>query len=157
MKNLVYKKHADRKNFEIASTISTKIYLSTLEICRGREDSYVKNIERRLLGISDFVVVEAKYHSACRSSFENALSKKSSKGRPISADKIAAFESTCSILEDEMELFTLNEFQAKMEEQHENLYSPLMTKKKLQGKGFFYKFLFSSLSMFVLLFENMLP
>ena len=128
------KKHADRKNFEIVSTINTKIYTSTLEICRGREDNYAKNIERRLLGISDFVAAEARYHSACRSSFENPLPKKSSKGRPISTDKIAAFESMCSILEDEMELFTLSEFQAKMEEQHENVYSPLMTKKKLQEK-----------------------
>ena len=33
-----------------------------------------------------------------------------------------------------MELFTLCEFQAMMEEQHENVYSPLMTKTKLQGK-----------------------
>ena len=40
----------------------------------------------------------------------------------------------CGILEDEMEFFTLTEFQAKMEEQHENVYSPLMTKKKLQEK-----------------------
>ena len=37
------KKHADRKNFEIVSTINTKIYTSTLEICRGREDNYAKN------------------------------------------------------------------------------------------------------------------
>ena len=40
------KKHADRKNFEIVSTVNTKIYTSTLEICRGREDNYAKNIER---------------------------------------------------------------------------------------------------------------
>ena len=105
------KKHADRKNFEIVSTINTKIYTSTLEICRGREDNYFKNIERRLLGISDFVA-----HSACRPSFENPLPKKSSKGRPLTTDKIAALESMCSILEDEMELFTLSEFQAKVEE-----------------------------------------
>ena len=52
------KKHADRKNFEIVSTINTKIYTSTLEICRGRENNYAKNIEKRLLGISDFVVAE---------------------------------------------------------------------------------------------------
>ena len=128
------KKHADRKNFEIVSTINTKIYTSTLEICRGREKNYGKNIEWWLLGISDFVAAEARYHSACRSSFENPLPKKSSKGRPISTDKIAAFESMCSILEDEMELFTLSEFQVKMEEHHENVYSPLMMKKKLQEK-----------------------
>ena len=82
----------------------------------------------------DFVAVEARYYSACRSSFENTRPKKSSKGRSISTDKIAAFESMCSILEDEMELFTLSEFQAKMEEQHKNVYSPLMTKKKLHEK-----------------------
>ena len=40
----------------------------------------------------------------------------------------------CSILEDEMEPFTLSEFQVKMEEHHENVYSPLMMKKKLQEK-----------------------
>ena len=39
----------------------------------------------------------------------------------------------CSILEDEIEL-TLSEFQAMMEEQHENVYLSLMTKKKLQQK-----------------------
>ena len=72
------KKHADRKNFEIVSTTNTEIYTSTLEICRGREDNYAKNIERRLLGISDFVTAEARYHPACRSSFENPLPKKSS-------------------------------------------------------------------------------
>ena len=33
-----------------------------------------------------------------------------------------------------MELFTLSEFQAMMEEQHENFPLSLMTKKKLQEK-----------------------
>ena len=104
------KKHADRKKFVIVSKINTKIYTSTLEICRGREDNYAKNTERWLFGISDFVAGEARYHSACRSSFENPRPKKSSKDCPISIDKIAVFESMCSILEDEMELFTLSEF-----------------------------------------------
>ena len=114
--------------------INTKIYTSSLEICRGREVNYAKNIERRLLGISGFVATEARYNSACRSSFENPLPRKSSKGFPILADKIAAFQSICSIVEDEMVLFTLSEFQAKTEEQQEKVYSPLMTKKKLQEK-----------------------
>ena len=39
----------------------------------------------------------------------------------------------CSILKDEIEL-TLSEFQAMMEEQHENIYLSLMTKKKSQQK-----------------------
>ena len=67
------KKHTDRKNFEIVSTINKKIYTSTLEICRGKEDNYAKNIESWLLRISDFAAAEARYHSACRSSFENPL------------------------------------------------------------------------------------
>ena len=33
-----------------------------------------------------------------------------------------------------MELFTLSEFQAMMEEQHENVYLPLMTEKKVHEK-----------------------
>ena len=33
-----------------------------------------------------------------------------------------------------MELFTLSEFQTMMEEQHENVYLLLMTKKNLQEK-----------------------
>ena len=40
----------------------------------------------------------------------------------------------CNILEDEMELFTLIKFQKLMEEQHENVYLPLMTKNKSQEK-----------------------
>ena len=53
------KKHTDRKHFETVSTINTKIYTSTREICRDREENYAKNIERQLLGISDFVAAEA--------------------------------------------------------------------------------------------------
>ena len=40
----------------------------------------------------------------------------------------------CSILEDEMWLFTLSKFHSVTEEQHENVYSLLMVKKKLQEK-----------------------
>ena len=65
------KKHSDRKNFEIASIMNTKICTSSLEICRNREDSGDKNIGSRLLGISSFVVEETRYHTAYRSSFEN--------------------------------------------------------------------------------------
>ena len=82
-----------------------------------------------MLGISDFGAAEARYHSLCRSSFENPLPKKSSKGSPISTNKIGTFESMCSIMKYEMELFTQNAFQAMMKEQHESVYSSLMTKK----------------------------
>lgn len=39
-----------------------------------------------------------------------------------------------SILEDELELFTITEFQAIMKKQQEKVYSSLMVKKKLQEK-----------------------
>ena len=39
-----------------------------------------------------------------------------------------------SMLNNEMELFTLSELQTMMEGQHENVYSLLMTKKNLQEK-----------------------
>ena len=123
------RKYSDSKNFETASTINTNIYTSTLKTCRDREGNCAKKTERRLLGISDIVTPEARYHSACRSSFENPLSKKSSRGRPISTDKIAAFESMSGILEYQIEHFTLSEFHAMIEEQHENVYSTLMTKR----------------------------
>ena len=134
VKNLVLmtKKYSDRKNFEIAGIINTNIYTSTLEICGDREDNGTKKIESQLLGISK--IIAARYHSKCGSSFENPLPLKSSRVRPKSTDKLVEFESICSILEDEMELFTLSDFQAMMEEQHENVYLLLMTKKKLQEK-----------------------
>ena len=46
--------------------MNTKIYISTLQIYRGTEDNGANNIERQLLGISNFVAGEARYHSACR-------------------------------------------------------------------------------------------
>ena len=55
------KRHSDRKSFEIVSTLNTKIYTSSLKNNRDREDSYVKNIGRRLLKISDFAAAEARY------------------------------------------------------------------------------------------------
>ena len=91
-------------------------------------------MESRLLGISDFVTAEPRYHSACRLSFENPLPLKSPRGHPILTDKIAAFESMCSMLEDEMKLFMLSELQTMIEYQYEYVYSLLMTKKNLQEK-----------------------
>lgn len=81
------------------------------------------------MSVSDLVAAEAKYHKSCRSSFENPLQKYSSKGRPKSNRKVDAFEKTCQILEDDMELYTVKEFQELMEK---------ITRIKLQqkyGKG----------------------
>ena len=101
------KKYSDRKNFEIAGIINTNIYTSTLEICGDREDNGTKKIESQLLGISE--IIAARYHSKCGSSFENPLPLKSSRVRPKLTDNLVEFESICSILEDEMKLFTLSE------------------------------------------------
>ena len=53
------KKHTDRKNVETVRTINTKIYTSTLEVCKGREDNCAK---KQLLGISDFVAAETRHY-----------------------------------------------------------------------------------------------
>ena len=54
------------KTLKTASIMDTKIYISTLQIYRDREDNGAKNIKCRLLGIRNFVAREARYHSACR-------------------------------------------------------------------------------------------
>ena len=127
-------KHPDRRDFEEVTTKYTKIYIKTLELCKSREDAYAKTIERRLLSVNDLVAAEARYHKSCRSTFENILPKRSSKGRPTSTRKVDAFEKTCKLLEDDMELYTVKEFQELMESQNEDVYSMKMTKIKLQEK-----------------------
>ena len=86
------------------------------------------------MSVGDLIAAEAKYHKSCRSSFENPLPKYSSKGRPKSNRKVDAFENTCQILEDDMELYTVKEFQELMEKQSEEVYCIKMTKIKLKEK-----------------------
>ena len=64
-------KHLDRSNVQEVRTKDTKIYFKTLELCKSREDDIAKAIQKRLMGISDLVAEEAKYHTSCGSSFEN--------------------------------------------------------------------------------------
>ena len=127
-------RHPYRNIFEVVSTKDTKIYSGSLKICSKREDTYAKNIERRLLSVCDLVVAEANYHPVCRSNFENSLPKHTSRGRPSSTEKLESFETVCKFLEDEMELITLAEFQTMMMEQHTNAYSVKMTKIKLKER-----------------------
>ena len=49
----------------------TKSYVHKLHLCKLREDGNSKAIERRLLGVCDFVAAEERYHKSCRSTFEN--------------------------------------------------------------------------------------
>lgn len=54
------RKHRDTHDFEEVSTIDTKIFIKTLELCKSREDNFAKTIERRLLSVSDLVAAKAK-------------------------------------------------------------------------------------------------
>ena len=103
-------RHADRMKFEVASTKDTQIYSGTLKICSSGEDTYAKNIERRLLSVCELVAAETGYHPVCRSNFENPLPKHTSRGRPSSTENLEAFETIRKFLEEEIELMTLAEF-----------------------------------------------
>ena len=81
------KEHPDRDNFSLVSTKDTKIHQQTLTICRSREDTYSKSLERRLMSVIDLVSAEARYHRNCRSSFENTKPKYVSRGRPTCEKK----------------------------------------------------------------------
>ena len=120
-------KHPDRSNIVKVGTKDTKIYANTLQLCRSRDTDEEKAIERRLLSVCDFVAAEARYHKSCRSRFENLPKKYSSKGRPKSTAQVDAFEKSCKELEESMQLFTVKEFQEKMENQFEEVYSQKQT------------------------------
>ena len=97
-------KHPDRSDIEQVGTKDTKIYVHTLHLCKLREDDNSKAIERRLLGVCDFVAAEARYHKSCRSTFENPPRKYPARGRPKSTTKLDAFEKMCDEVEESMEL-----------------------------------------------------
>ena len=127
-------RHPDRKTFEVVSTKDTNIYFGALKICSSREDTYPKNIEKRLLSVCDLVAAEARYYPVYRSNFKNRLLKHTSRDGPSSTEKLESFETVCTFLEDEMELMTLAEFQTMMEKQNTNVYSVKMTRIKLKEK-----------------------
>ena len=127
-------KHPDRKNFEEVRTKHTKIHNATLEICKNRDDLVAKTIESRLLNVNDLVAVEARYHVSCRTNFENPLPKFEKKGRPISTQKFAVFEKACEKLEDDIELYTVDEFHNLMSKLSNDIYSQKMAQIKLKER-----------------------
>ena len=128
-------KHPDRSDIIKVRTTDTLIVTNTLKLCSARDsDDKAKAIERRLLSSSDLVAAEARYHKKCRSTFENPVKIYSSKGRPKSFAKSEAFETSCKELEESMELFTIKEFQEKMENTFEEVYSQKQTKRELEMK-----------------------
>ena len=91
-------------------TNDTSIYTKTLEICKNRDDDIAKKIEKQLLSVNDLVAAEARYHTSCRFKFEKSISVNVAIGRPIESLKQKNFEKVCEIMENDMELFTVNEF-----------------------------------------------
>ena len=53
------------------------ILKTTSKICQQRIDKYSKIIEMHLSSVSDLLVVEAKYHKSCRSSFADMSTHRS--------------------------------------------------------------------------------
>lgn len=127
-------KHPERKNFEYVRTKDCGIFKTTLQICAHRNDKFSKSIETRLLSVNDLVAAEARYHKSCRSSFENKPSTNLTPGRPKSEGKINAFISMCEKFENEMEMYTVTEFQESMKKLNDEVYSVKMIKEKLKEK-----------------------
>ena len=128
------RKHPDRNKFVEVRTISNTIHKLTLDICKTRDDETGRIVETRLLGVSDLVAAEAKYHVSCRIKFENPLPEYATPGRPISSTKTILFENACKILEDDMELYTVTEFHELMSKLGDDVYSVKITQMKLKEK-----------------------
>lgn len=108
-------KHPNRDIFEKVGTRDPKTQIKTLELCESRDHSYDKTSKRRLLNVSDLVVMEARHQSPCRPSFEKPLPSYLSRGLSLSVKENKVFGSIHDILEEEMKLQTLSRFQSMME------------------------------------------
>ena len=128
-------KHPDRNRFEMVRTKDTGIYKTTVELCKVRDDQMAKNISVRLLSLNDLVHAEARYHTKCRSSFENPVPQNATPGRPVSSEKLRCFEKACAKLEEDTELYTITEFHELMKEfGQEEVYTVRMTVEKLKSR-----------------------
>ena len=108
------KNPAARKTYRIVSSKDSELLKNTLELCRSNPNNKIsKLIELRLINVSDLVCVDARYHPACRLSFERDC--KINPGRPQSTVIIDAFEEMCKKL-DNMEAMTLHDFAQGMEQ-----------------------------------------
>ena len=116
-------------------TKDTGIYKTTVELCKVRYDQMAKNISVRLLSLNDLVHAEARYHTKCRSSFENPVPQNATPGRPVSSEKLRCFEKACAKLEEDTELYTITEFHELMREfGKEEVYTVRMTVEKLKSR-----------------------
>ena len=80
--------------------------------------------------ISDLVAAEGRYHTSCRSRFENSIPKYASRGWPPSSAKLTAFNTMCDKMENECELYTIKDFHEAMQKLGGDVYSVKMTKIK---------------------------
>lgn len=130
-------KHPNRNKFEYVRTKDTGIYKKTLEICKIRNDETSQKISKQLLSVNDLVAAEARYHISCRLKFEKSPTNLPT-GRPIEGMKHGNFEKACIVMENDMELYTVNEFHKLMleiaNENDSDVYSLRMVQSKLTQK-----------------------
>ena len=108
--------------------------------CDERNEEFASVVKKRLSVINDLVAVEAVYHSPCQSRFfssDRTLTSESSRGRNESDAKLAAFKTLCEWLDEQTELYTLQDLHDKMIElSGEATYvcATKWIKKKLEDK-----------------------
>ena len=85
---------------------------------------------------TDLVAAEAVYHAQCHAKFFLDIPNATGiRGRPECPKMLAAFNLTCDWLENEIDLFTLEDFRMKMKEvSDEEVYGVKRIKQKLQEK-----------------------
>ena len=92
---------------------SVEMIKNIRERCDERRDQWGSTVKTRLSVSNDLVADEAVYHSSCYVSFfHNDSIKNETPGRPAAMQDI--FERMCLWLQDESDLYTLEELQMKM-------------------------------------------
>ena len=87
-----------RRKIWNVSTIDFKE--KVLQKAKEREDSWSKQVLRRVCGISCLVAEGALYHELCMSLFYNSKPIKEKRGRPVKKDLETSFAKVCSFLEN---------------------------------------------------------
>ena len=84
--------------------------------CDERNDTFASDVRKRLSICGDLVASEAVYHSHChaRFFFNKPTDADKTPGQPQCPIMQATFNGMCNRLENETELISLDEIQAKM-------------------------------------------
>ena len=112
-----------KKLWHLTNTIPKDDPEATLEYYKSnlldRTDEKSLKILTRLSGCSDLPAVEARYHHDCRSEFQLSMitsPEKNPRGRPNGKIQKENFDRLCDWLENEGELYTVQELFTKMKE-----------------------------------------